>query len=127
MSNSTAKPDLDSSEHIAEFVTAFYAKLLNDARMAPIFTDVAAIDIKEHFPRIRAYWEKLLLGKQDYQRHTMNIHRDLHDKQNLHAEDFDLWLGYFVAAVDENFTGPKAERAKKVATRIAENMHKAVR
>lgn len=121
-----AKPDLDSPERIEQFVEAFYAKLLADVRLAPIFVDVAAIDIHQHFPRIRAYWEKLLLGHGDYQRHTMNIHRDLHGKQALQAEDFEQWLRYFIATVDQGFAGPKAERAKRVASSIASNMEQAL-
>lgn len=120
------KPDLDSPEHIAAFVEAFYARLLKDERLAPIFTDVAGIDIVEHFPRIQAYWEKLLLGENNYQRHTMNIHRQLDAKQRLSGSDFDQWLGYFIQSADSGFAGPKTERAKRIATTIAENMRRAL-
>ena len=119
-------PDLDCPEHIAAFVEAFYECLLNDDRLAPIFTDVASVDIQEHFPRIRAYWEKLLLGGNDYHRHTMNIHRDLNAKQALLTEDFEQWLGYFVQVADRDFSGPKTEQAKRIATTIAKNMRKAL-
>lgn len=121
-----AKPDLDSPERIRQFVEAFYDKLLVDERLAPIFLDVANVDIREHFPRIQAYWEKLLLGENNYKRHTMNIHRQLHDKRELRSADFDQWLGYFVDTVDEHFAGAKAERAKRVASQIATNMHRAL-
>ena len=120
------KPDLDTPEHIAAFVEAFYECLLNDDRLAPIFTDVANIDIREHFPRIRAYWEKLLLGKNDYHRHTMNIHRELNAKQALLADDFTQWLGYFVYVADRDFSDPKTERAKQIATTISQNMRKVI-
>lgn len=122
----TAKKDMDSPEAIREFVEAFYDKLLKDPRLAPIFVDVAEIDIREHFPRIQAYWEKLLLGSNDYQRHTMNIHRQLHDKQALEKADFQRWLDYFHQVADQHFAGPKTERAKLVASRIAANMEKAL-
>ncbi|MBD2858291.1 group III truncated hemoglobin [Spongiibacter sp. KMU-158] len=127
MSDSSCKPDLNSSENIAAFVEAFYARLLADAKLGPIFVDVAGIDVREHFPRIQAYWEKLLLGQNDYHRHTMNIHRALHSKQTLHAEDFAQWLRYFVDTVDENFAGEKAERAKRIAATIAHNMEIALK
>ncbi|MEX1667492.1 group III truncated hemoglobin [Zhongshania guokunii] len=126
MTNTANKPDLDSAEHITAFVEAFYARLLTDQRLAPIFVDVANIDIREHFPRIQAYWRKLLLGEGGYHRHTMNIHRQLHGKQALLASDFELWLAHFVATIDEHFCGDKAERAKKVASSIAANMAKAL-
>lgn len=120
-------PDLDNRENIRRFVEAFYERLLQDEVLAPIFVDVAEIDIRDHFPRICAYWEKLLLGEQDYQRHTMNIHRQLDHQRTLTAADFDRWLDYFESTVHANFAGPKAYRACMVARRIAENMHKTLR
>ena len=122
----TQKPDLDSPEHIAAFVETFYGYLLNDEQLAPIFTDVAGIDIREHFPRIQSYWEKLLLGQNNYHRHTMNIHRQLNNKQNLSISDFDRWLAHFVNAVNTGFSGPKAEQAKRIAATIASNMRKSL-
>ena len=116
------RPDLDSPERITEFLQHFYGKLLEDPVLAPIFLDVAGIDLRTHLGHIQAYWEKLLLGKDDYQRHTMNIHRALHGKQALTSADFERWLAFFHGSVDELFTGSGAERAKHVATHIADNM-----
>ena len=121
-----ANVDMDTPERIREFVEAFYERLLADERLAPIFIDVANIDIREHFPRIQAYWEKLLLGGDNYQRHTMNIHRALHAKQTLTPADFERWLSYFEQTADSHFAGPKTERAKMIAKRIATNMEHAL-
>ena len=116
------KPDLDSKQHIKEFVDAFYSRLLADKQLAPIFLDVAAIDLSKHLPLICSYWEKLLLGGRDYNRHTMNIHRAVHAKRSLTEQDFDRWLALFTTTMDELFTGEHAERAKRVASQIAFNM-----
>ena len=115
-------PDLDSPERIAEFLQYFYGKLLQDAVLAPIFLDVAKIDINTHLHHIQSYWEKLLLGKDDYKRHTMNIHRQLHGKRQLTKADFDRWLEFFVSTVHEHYCGPQADRAVQVAGHIAANM-----
>lgn len=120
------KPDLDCREHIERFVELFYAQLLQDEQLAPIFVDVAQIDLAVHLPHIKDYWCKLLLGEKSYQRHTMNIHRQLHAKRPLQQDDFNRWLSFFVAAVDENFAGPKAEQAKRIAASIAANMAKSL-
>jgi hemoglobin len=114
--------DLDSRDNIARFLQAFYGKLLNDPVLAPIFLDIAGIDIRVHLSHIQAYWEKLLLGEDNYHRHTMNIHRALHGKQALTEDHFDRWLMFYVQAVDENSSGPYADKAKKIAASIVHNM-----
>jgi len=120
------KPDLDSREHIEDFIEDFYARLLVDQQLAPIFLDVAAIDLDVHLPHIKDYWCKLLLGEKSYQRHTMNIHRQLHGKQPLQPGDFQRWLALFNATLDENYAGERTERARQVAASIAANMEQSL-
>ncbi len=119
---SIATCDLDSREQIAEFVDQFYAQLLEDPVLAPIFLDVAAVDLQVHKPHIVDYWCKLLLGDASYQRHTMNIHRNLHDKRALEAADFERWVGFFERTVNARWRGEKADRARRIARTIADNM-----
>ena len=121
-----SRPDLDSREHIEFFVDRFYERMLADEQLAPIFVDVARIDLAVHLPHIKDYWCKLLLGDAEYRRHTMNIHRQLHSKRALQAQDFQRWLSFFTATVDEYFVGERAERAKQVAASIAANMQKSL-
>ena len=126
MTAQAQKPDLDCRENIERFVDLFYLRMLADEQLAPIFVDVAEIDLAVHLPHIKDYWCKLLLGDKRYQRHTMNIHRQLHGKRPLQKQDFQRWLAFFVATVDEGFAGERAERAKQVATSIAANMEKSL-
>ena len=126
MTAQAQKPDLDCRENIERFVDLFYQRMLADEQLALIFVDVAEIDLAVHLPHIKDYWCKLLLGEKGYQRHTMNIHRQLHGKRPLQKEDFQRWLAFFVATVDEDFAGERAERAKQVATSIAANMEKSL-
>jgi hemoglobin len=118
------KTDLDSRQNIEAFVDLFYQRILSDELLAPIFIDVAEIDLNAHLPHIKNYWCKLLLGDKAYNRHTMNIHRQLHGKRPLVAVDFQRWLDTFIATVDDNFAGERAGRAKIVAATIAANMAK---
>ena len=126
MTAQAQKPDLDCRENIERFVDLFYQRMLADEQLAPIFVDVAEIDLAVHLPHIKDYWCKLLLGEKGYQRHTMNIHRQLHGKRPLQKQDFQRWLAFFVATVDQDFAGERAERAKQVATSIAANMEKSL-
>ncbi len=120
------KSDLDSREQIAAFVECFYAGLLKDPVLAPIFLEVAAVDLEVHKPHIVDYWCKLLLGDMHYQRHTMNIHRKLHGKRALAAADFQRWLDHFERTVDTGWRGEKTERAKQLARAIAGNMNRSL-
>lgn len=123
MAAAEQKPDLDSRERIELFVERFYERLLADEQLAPIFLDVAEIDLDVHLPHIVDYWCKLLLGEKGYQRHTMDIHRRLHELRPLHEGDFERWVGHFQQTVDAHFAGEKADRAKRLAATIAANMH----
>ena len=116
------KPDLDSRANIEAFVDSFYARLLGDPQMAPIFFAVAKIDLAVHLPHIKDYWCKLLLGERRYQRHTMAIHRRLHARRPLLSADFQRWLQHFEATLDAGFAGPRTERARRLAHAIADNM-----
>ena len=115
-------PDLDSRAQISRFVELFYGKMLRDPQLAPLFLDVAEIEISEHFPRIIAYWEKLLLGENQYHRHTMNIHREVDAKQAFTPADFQRWYDLFSSTADAHFSGEKTERAKRIGKTIANNM-----
>ena len=123
---SQALPDMDSPANVERFVDLFYQRLLADEELAPIFLDVAAVDLDVHLPHIKDYWRKLLLGETTYRRHTMNIHRRLHGKRALTPADFDHWLSLFTRTVDDHFAGERADRAKRVAAAIAANMQKSL-
>jgi hemoglobin len=126
-SGNPRKPDLDSRQHIEDFVRRFYARILKDEVLAPIFMDVAAIDLATHLPHIVDYWCKLLLGEQQYQRHTMNIHRRLHARRELARGDFARWLEFFTTTADTHFAGENTERAKRIAASIAGNMERSLK
>ncbi|RLQ23863.1 group III truncated hemoglobin [Seongchinamella sediminis] len=120
------QPDLDSRQQVEQFVDRFYQRVLADEQLAPIFLDVASIDLEVHLPHIRNYWCKLLLGEQNYRRHTMNIHRALHAQRPLTRADFDRWLELFTATLDQYYSGPYTEKARRIATAIAANMQQSL-
>ena len=115
--------DLDTPEAIAELLDAFYRKVLADDRLRTLFVDVADIELETHLPHIRAYWCKLLLGERDgYRRNMVARHLALHARHPLQIDDFERWLKLFRETVNADFTGPSADRAKTLATRIAGNL-----
>ena len=124
MTAAPIRPDLSSASQIEHLVDRFYARVLQDPQLAPVFLDIAQIDLNTHLPVIKSYWCKLLLGEPGYQRHTMKIHRALHARRALEQADFERWLDTFVATVNEYYEGSQAERAKRIARLIAGNMQK---
>lgn len=118
------RPDLDSGEEIEGFVRRFYDRVLADPKLAPLFTEVAEVDLDQHLPLIAAYWKKMLLGESGYDRHTMARHRALHEKRALTREDARRWLDHFERTLDESYAGPGAERARRVARNVMKNLIK---
>ncbi len=122
--NTATRPDLDEPAKIDAFVDHFYERVLVDPLLAPLFLDVANIDIREHLPRIKAYWRKMLLGQDSYRRHMMQQHRDLDAREPLQAQHYQRWFALFEQTLDEHYAGPVCERARELGRRIAENMRR---
>jgi len=116
------RPDVDNAEAISQLVDAFYARVLTDPTLAPVFTEVARVDLDHHLPTIKAFWRKMLLGHRDYQRNMVARHAAVHARFGLHPRHFDRWLTLFTQTVDAGFAGPGADRLKALATSIAGNL-----
>lgn len=119
-----SRPDLDAPEHIDGFVDQFYQRVLADPMLAPLFLEVAGVNLDEHLPRIKAYWRKMLLGDPTYRRHMMQRHRDLDNKLPLRGDHYQQWLAHFETTLQKSYSGPVAERALTLGRRIAGNMRR---
>lgn len=118
--DSRAKRELNSPEAVADLVDVFYAKVVADAVLGPIFKD---IDLLQHKPKVRAYWRKLLLGERDgYRRNMIAQHKALHARHPLQHRHFQRWLALFLETVDERFSGCTAMRARRLASTIATHL-----
>jgi hemoglobin len=121
----STKPDLDTPEAIHTLVEAFYARLLDDPLMRPVFMETAGIRIEDHLPRIEAYWRKMLLGeKGGYTRNMVARHEAVHAHEALRPEHFERWGLYFHQTLDERFSGPMTDRAHELADRILANLQR---
>ena len=109
-------PDLTTAEDVRTLVDAFYAKVVADDLLAPIFNDVAQVDWKTHLPTMYQFWESMLFGVGTYQGAPFPKHAVL----PVQREHFVRWVELFVQTVDAHFAGPKAEEAKGRAASIAD-------
>ncbi len=113
------KYDIRNREDIRLLMERFYDKLLADASISYLFTDVAKINLDEHFPVLVDFWDSILFQADTYHKNAMKPHVDLHQQSPLEAHHFKTWLSYFIATVNELFEGEKAELARQRATSIA--------
>ena len=119
--------DLDSRAHIHDLVVRFYREIVFDDLLAPVFTEVAEVDWASHIPHLIDYWCRVLLGHAGYDGRIVAAHRDVHDVEPFSAELFDRWYGLWVRCVDDEWSGPTAERAKSHAARIAAMLSRQLR
>ncbi|MCC4308056.1 group III truncated hemoglobin [Alcanivorax marinus] len=118
------KPDLDSPERIDRMVRLFYDRVLADPLLAPVFLEVARIDLDTHLPLIAAFWKKLLLNQPGYKRHMMAKHRAVHYQAPLTGAHHERWLALFHANLDEHFDGPQTDRARLLSARVMDNLYR---
>lgn len=98
---------------------AFYERAFEDERLGPIFVDVARLDLDAHVPRITSFWETVLLGARSYGGGAFVPHYELDEKTPLTPDLFDRWVALWTLTVDEQFTGPVADDAKRRAALVA--------
>jgi hemoglobin len=106
------KHDITNSSEVETLVKTFYANLLLNEEVKPIFVHV---DFEKHMPHMIAFWEFVLLDKEGY---TTNVF-DKHVNLPLKAEHFAIWLKTFENTVHDLFLGEKATMAIQRAQTIA--------
>ncbi len=86
---------------------------------------MAQLDLKHHLPVIGDFWETLLFGSGDYQKHGRNplqVHAALNQKTPLMLDHFKRWLVLFCETIDEKHAGERADFIKARANAIANRM-----
>ena len=111
--------DLDTRGKIHDVVVHFYREVVFDELLAPVFGEVAEVDWSEHIPKLIDYWCQVLLGEPGYAGYILGPHRSVHDLCPFTAEFFDRWFRLWSESIDSRWAGPRAERAKSHAEKIA--------
>lgn len=107
--------DMKGAADVRTLIDRFYNKVQRDTLLEPIFNEVAKVDWEHHLPIMYQFWETMLFRTGGYSGKPFPKHLVL----PLRSEHFIQWLTLFRQTVDESFTGPKAEEAKKWAEHIA--------
>lgn len=106
------KGDINAREDIERLVDLFYAKVQEDALLAPVF---AHVNWPHHLPIMYNFWASMMLGEMTYRGNPFEKHVRL----PIGTDHFGRWLALFTATVDENFQGARATEIKERATSIA--------
>lgn len=107
--------DVQNMDDVKRLVDVFYGKVQQDDLLEPIFNGFAKIDWAHHLPKMYAFWGGMILGQPGYSGQPFPPHVPL----PVTREHFQRWVGLFHAALDENFSGPGAQRARAAASSIA--------
>ena len=111
--------DLDNGDEIAEMVRRFYADVAQDDLLGPLFNDVAEVDWPEHLEKLRAFWCRALLSQPGYQGNPYRAHLVIHQRSPFTTAHFERWLSLFHETLDLGWRGPRTERAREFADRVA--------
>ena len=111
--------DLDSRTKIHDLVVGFYREVIFDDLLGPVFGEVAEVDWSVHIPKLIDYWCRVLLREPGYDGFILDAHRHVHGLEPVRVEHFDRWYGLWADTVDEGWSGPIAETAKRHAARTA--------
>lgn len=113
------KSDIKTREDIEQFIRSFYEKVIADETIGIFFTEVVKMDWDTHIPLITDFWETILLDNPVYKKNAMEVHYHLNNIFPLKKEHFDAWLILFDATLNDMYSGPVTELAKKRAAGIA--------
>lgn len=111
------KHDIKDKTDIELMVRTFYASLLTNESISPVFVNT---DFEKHMPHMIAFWSFVLLDEAGYTANVFDKHLHLHIKK----EHFGIWLEHFEKTINSLFEGEKAEMAKQRAQTIAYTFEK---
>lgn len=103
-------------DDVKQLVDSFYAKVREDALLAPVFNARIQDRWPEHLEKMYRFWQTVLLDEHTYYGAPFPPHANL---PVTHAH-FERWLGLFNNTVDELFTGAKANEAKWRGQKMAQ-------
>ncbi len=106
-----------SREDLRRLIDRFYARVREDAILAPIFNS-AIDDWPAHQALLLDFWAQVALGERAYRGNPMAAHRG----KPIVAEHFGHWLALWRTTAREELGEAKAEVLYQYARRIAQSL-----
>ena len=104
---------------IETLVDAFYAKVLEDAELGPVFNG-AIDDWPHHLVKLQAFWSSVMLTTGRYKGSPMSAH--IRHSSAIAPEMFDRWLALWRETARERLSPETAEEIIAKAERIGESL-----
>ena len=118
--------DLSTPAQVHDLVTVFYREIVFDELLEPIFSEIAEVDWAEHIPRLIDYWCWILFATHPYPGAVTRTHRHLHELKAIEPAHCDRWFKLWVGCIDERWSGPHADHAKRHAHTLMAGMAKRI-
>lgn len=108
-----------TEDNIAKLVSAFYARVREDAVLGPIFNG-AIQDWPHHLNKLQAFWSSVLLTSGRYKGQPMVAH--VRHERHMTRENFARWLELWRETSSDLLTPEAAAIFQEKADRIAESL-----
>ena len=107
---------------VKEMIRAFYAAIMNDTLLEPVFSKALGPDITkgkwtEHFTTLDNFWLMMMTGERGYGGHPFPPHVFIGP---LTREHFEHWMALFKETTSEYFIPEIAEKFYKKADVLAD-------
>lgn len=110
-----AEKDIETSVDVRHLVDSFYARVRQDETLGPVFNGIIGDDWSHHLPILYGFWEMVLLGAGGYTGQVIAKHIAVHQRMPLNEAHFSRWLALWEETLNQTFSGPRAEEARKRA------------
>ena len=112
-----------NEDGLRRVVTAFYARIRQDAELGPIFND-AIRDWPEHLEKLTDFWSSVMLTSGRYKGRPVPAH--LKHADRITPQLFQRWLKIWTETTNEMMAPQAAQALQAKAARIAESLQLAM-
>ncbi|MBP8034130.1 MAG: group III truncated hemoglobin [Bacteroidia bacterium] len=109
------KQDIQTLDDIKLMVNTFYGRIQKNEVLGPIFEEKLDGRWEQHLEKMYRFWQTILFDEHTYSGAPFPPHANM----PIDESHFVIWVQNWTGIVDEFFTGPTAEEAKKRGTLMA--------
>lgn len=109
------KKDIENLDDIKLMVNTFYGRIQKNHVLGPIFEERVGGRWEQHLEKMYRFWQTILIDEHTYSGAPFPPHA----RMPIDESHFIIWVQNWTGTVDEFFSGPVAEEAKKRGTLMA--------